>query len=147
MFTEESAVDGSPSRATIIAVEFADEVKPGQQPGEAPAETTPAPMVDDLTWSPDIPLREQGWLVLPAGAGELTVSVWAEHADRVELVLTPTGTGMGPYAQVLPMTRGGNGTWMATWEYDDEPVLAHLGLRAVGPGGATNVDVVGVTKE
>jgi hypothetical protein len=130
-------------RATIIRVEFADEVRPGEEPDEQ----TPGPTVDDLTWSPDIPLREEGWLVLPAGSGELTVSVRAEHADRVELVLTPTGTDMAPYAQVIPMTGDGHGSWTAPWEYDDEPVLAHLGLRAVGPGGTANVDVFGVTKE
>ncbi len=102
VFTEESAADGSTMRATIVRVEFADEVRPGQQPGEEPDEQTPAPTVDDLTWSPDIPLREEGWLVLPAGSGELTVSVGAEHADRVELVLTPTGTDMAPTPRCSP---------------------------------------------
>jgi hypothetical protein len=57
VFTEESAADGSTMRATIVRVQFADDVKPGQQPGEDRAEGTPAPTLDDLWWSPELPLE------------------------------------------------------------------------------------------
>jgi hypothetical protein len=146
VFTEESAVDGSTMRANIVRVAFADDVKPGTQPGEDPAETTPAPTLDDLWWSPELPV-EDGWLRLPAGPGELMVNVTAEHADRVELVITPTGTETAPLAEVLPMSGSDDGPWAVTWKYGDGPVLAHVGLRAVGPGGVTDVDAFGVTTE
>ena len=39
-------------------------------------------------------------------------------------------------------SNGGNG-YTARWSYDDQPLLAHLIVRATGPGGTTD-KVVGV---
>ena len=55
----------------------------------------------------------------------------------------PTGTGTGDLAVSLGVDRNGRDGYTARWRYDDQPLLAHLTVRATGPGGTTD-KVVGI---
>ena len=65
----------------------------------------------------------------------MTFTVQASFADRVELLLTPTGTGTAPLAQVLGTGTRTDAGFVITWAYPDEPQLGHLSFVATGPGG------------
>ena len=95
----------------------------------------PAPRVLTVTTSPT--LRDiEGWLELPKGAGTVRFSVRANHTERVRFVLTPTGTGMGPYGRLLGEDRDPRDGFTLTWHYDqDDAPSAHLTVQAIGPGG------------
>jgi hypothetical protein len=67
----------------------------------------------------------------------------AEHASKVEFLLTPTGTGVGDLAVRIGQDTNGRDGYMVRWRYKDQPLLAHLTVRAIGPGG-TAERVVGV---
>jgi len=123
VFWEEAATTGGGVvMATVVRVRFA-----------SPAARS-LPRILDVTTVPDLPDRD-GWLRLPDGAGTLVVRVEAADATRVRLDLTPTGSGTAPYGVVLDEdTKAGDG-FTLTWRYRDEGLLAHLGIRATGPGG------------
>src|SRR6266545_1488864 len=82
LYEDSAATSGRILQATAVRVRFA-----------VPA---PAPRVLTVTTSPT--LRDiEGWLELPKGSGTVRFSVRANHTERLRFVLTPTGTGMGPY--------------------------------------------------
>jgi hypothetical protein len=87
---------------------------------------------------------EGGWLELPRGAGKVVLSVTATNAQRVRFTLTPTGTGMGSYTKLLGEDRDPSDGFLLVWRNNDEPLLAHLGIRATGPGGTAGrlLDIV-----
>jgi hypothetical protein len=120
----DAAADGSNGivQATMVRVQF--------------AAATPAPRILAVTTSPRLrTLEGGGWLELPQGAGTVVVSVNASHTQRVRFGLTPTGTGMGPYGKLLGEDRTPADGFRLVWRYPDEPIMGHLGIQAIGPGG------------
>jgi hypothetical protein len=55
----------------------------------------------------------------------------------------PTGTGVGDLGVRIGQDTNGRDGWWVNWKYPDEPLLAHLTVRATGPGG-TAEKVVGI---
>jgi hypothetical protein len=55
----------------------------------------------------------------------------------------PTGTGVGDLGVRIGQDTNGRDGWWVNWRYPDEPLLAHLTVRATGPGG-TAEKVVGI---
>jgi hypothetical protein len=126
-------------------------------PAPAPeAKATPDPATPDPTTRPDpapprisgfgsepvLPTEGAFWK-LPAQAGLLTLVTGAEHATRVEFWLTPTGTGVSDLSRKLGQDTDGRDGWLFNWHYPDEPILGHLTVRAIGPGG-TAQETVGI---
>lgn len=129
VFTELSAANGDVLRATSVRVGFTGR--------------TAAPTAELTSWNPALPL-EGGWLMLPDGPGTITFTAKATGADRVEFTLTPTGTETEPLTKVLGTGTKAGDLYTFTWTYRDEPLLAHLGIRATGPGGTTAVTPINV---
>jgi immunoglobulin-like protein involved in spore germination len=124
LYEESAATGGGIVQATMVRVRF-----------EVP---TPAPRVLSVTTSPT--LRDiGGWLELPKGPGTVRFTVRASHTDRVRFVLTPTGTGMGPYGKLLGEDHDGRDGFTLTWNYGaDDASSAHLTVQATGPGGTVD---------
>ena len=118
----DAANDGSNGiiQATMVRVQF--------------AAATPAPRILEMTTTPRL-RNLDGWLELPQGAGKVVLSVKATNAQRVRFTLTPTGTEMGPYTKLLGEDRDASDGFHLVWRYTNDPILAHLGIEAVGPGG------------
>jgi hypothetical protein len=113
--------------------------------GGTPSDTTspaPRPRIFGFGSEPVYP-REGGFWQLPPGPGEAVLVTDARHATKVEFLLTPTGTGVGGQAVSLGVDTNGRDAYTARWRYEDQPLLAHLTVRATGPGGVTE-KVVGV---
>ncbi|HEX8134020.1 MAG TPA: hypothetical protein VF880_11415, partial [Actinomycetes bacterium] len=110
----DAAADGSNGivQATMVRVRF--------------TVPTPAPRVLAVTTSPT--LRDvSGWLELPKGPGTVRFTVRASNTDRVRFVLTPTGTGMGPYGELLGEDRDARDGFTLTWNYGPgDAASAHL---------------------
>jgi hypothetical protein len=113
-------------------------------PAAAPETTQPAPRprIFGFGSEPVYP-QEGGFWRLPPGPGQAYLITDAQHATKVEFLLAPTGTGNGGRAVSLGVDRDGRDAYTARWSYDDQPLLAHLIVRATGPGGTTD-KVVGV---
>jgi hypothetical protein len=119
---------------------------PPSQPPVVTAPPTPAPptpsapgptgrpRVLSVTTSPTLP-RDGGFLRLPAGAGTLTFHVRAVNTNKVRFYLTPTGTGMFNENQLIGQDSNGRDGWTLAWHYQDQPLLAHLSVTAVGANG------------
>jgi hypothetical protein len=118
----DASSDGSNGilQATMVRVQF--------------AAATPAPRILEVTTTPRLRNLE-GWLELPQGAGKVVLSVKATNAQRVRFTLTPTGTETGPYGELLGEDRTPADGFTLVWRYPNDPILAHLGIEAVGPGG------------
>jgi hypothetical protein len=114
----------------------------------APDPAAPDPATPDPTTRPAPPrprifgfgsepvLSEDGRLwQLPPGSGEAFLITDAEHATRVEFLLTPAGTGTAGKAVSLGVDT--TDPYTATWRWKDQPLRAHLTVRATGPGGTT----------
>jgi hypothetical protein len=131
IFYEESAATGGGIlQATAVRVRF--------------AAASPAPRITAVTFKPTLRTLEGGWLELPDAAGTVILSVDARHAQRVRFVLTPTGTGTGPYGKLLGEDRDPRDGFALTWHYPDQSLSAHLTIQASGPGGTTDklLDIV-----
>jgi hypothetical protein len=115
-----------------------------QDPANVPETTRPAPRprIFGFGSEPVYP-REGGFWRLPPGPGQAYLITDAQHATKVEFLLAPTGTGNGGRAVSLGVDSNGGNGYTARWSYDDQPLLAHLIVRATGPGGTTD-KVVGV---
>jgi hypothetical protein len=125
IFSEESAATGGGIvQATMVRVRF--------------SVPTPAPRVLKVTTSPT--LRDVGgWLELPKGPGTVRFTVRAGNTDRVRFVLTPTGTGMGPYGELLGEDHDARDGFTLTWNYGaGDAGSAHLTVQATGPGGTVD---------
>ena len=123
----DAANDGSNGiiQATAVRVQF--------------AAATPAPRILEVTTSPRLRTLEGGfWLELPQGEGKVVFSVKATDTQRVRFVLTPTGTDVGRYAQLLGEDRTPADGFTLVWRYPAEGLSAHLDIRAIGPGGTTD---------
>jgi hypothetical protein len=123
----DASADGSNGilQATVVRVQF----------GAA----TPTPRILEVTTSPRLrPLEGDFWLELPPGAGTVVISVKATNAQRVRFTLTPTGTETGPYGRLLGEDRDPSDGFSLVWRYPNEPLSAHLGIHASGPGGTAD---------
>jgi hypothetical protein len=122
----DAAADGSNGivQATMVRVRF--------------TVPTPAPRVLAVTTSPT--LRDVGgWLELPKGPGTVRLTVRASNTDRVRFVLTPTGTGTGPYGRLLGEDHDARDGFTLTWSYGaGDASLAHLTVQATGSGGTVD---------
>jgi hypothetical protein len=67
----------------------------------------------------------------------------AQHATRVEFWLTPTGSSVSDLSRKIGQDTNGRDGWLFNWRYPDEPILGHLTVKAIGPGG-TDEQTVGV---
>jgi hypothetical protein len=116
-FSEEAS-DGSGGliQAAAVRVQF--------------AAATPAPPPDPGgDHQPQAAHLEGGfWLELPPGAGTVVFSVQASNAQRVRLVLTPTGTGSGPDGKLLGEDRDPRDRFTLVWRYPSEGLSGHLGI-------------------
>jgi hypothetical protein len=144
--TDGDDVDQAPS-ATTQAPAPAEPAAPVEPAPEVPAgpdtpATAPRPRIFGFGSEPVFG-TEGGFWQLPAGAGEAILITDAAHATKVEFLLTPTGTGAAGHAVTLGVDSNGRDAYTAHWRYSDQPMLAHLTVRATGPGGVTE-HVVGV---
>jgi hypothetical protein len=139
------AVTEAPPAAPSDPALQRDAAPGGDKPaGEAPVTAQPAPKPRILGFGSE-PVFPQsgGFWQLPPGPGDAVLVTDAEHASKVEFLLTPTGTGMGGLAVRIGQDTNGRDGYMVRWRYKDQPLLAHLTVRATGPGGTTE-KVVGV---
>jgi Immunoglobulin-like domain of bacterial spore germination len=123
----DASSDGSNGilQATMVRVQF--------------AAATPAPRILAVTTSPRLRTLEGGfWLELPQGEGTVVFSVKASNAQRVRFTLTPTGTEVADYAQLLGEDRTPADGFTLVWRYPSDGLSAHLGIQAIGPGGTTD---------
>jgi len=113
--------------------------------GGTPDDTVPPaqrPRILGFGSEPVLPTEGAFWR-LPSGAGVLTMVLDAPHATRVEFWLTPTGTGVSDLSRKIGQDTNGRDGWLFNWHYPNEPILGHLTVRAIGPGG-TDEETVGV---
>jgi hypothetical protein len=143
------AVTEAPPAAPSDPVAPRDAAPGGDTSGDdAPATTqpapkpTPKPRIFGFGSEPVFP-QSGGFWRLPPGPGLAILVTDAEHASKVEFLLTPTGTGVGDLAVRIGQDTNGRDGYMVRWRYKDQPLLAHLTVRATGPGG-TAEKVVGV---
>jgi hypothetical protein len=95
-----------------------------------------------VTVTPTLP-REGGFLRLPAGAGKLLFRVQTVNStQRVRFLLSPTGTHTS--ARLLGEDTNGGDGWTQVWRYPDQPLTAHLTIKAIGPGGTSPDTVLGL---
>jgi hypothetical protein len=137
----------TPTTQTPPQAEPAAPVDPAPQDptGGTPSDTTapaPRPRIFGFGSEPVYP-QEGGFWQLPAGPGLAILITDASYANKVEFLLTPTGTGAAGHAVSLGVDTNGRDGYTARWRYGDKPLLAHLTVRATGPGG-TAEEVVGI---
>jgi hypothetical protein len=112
---------------------------PTTPPAADPSDTTrpapPRPRIFGFGSEPVLSADGINW-ELPPGSGQAILITDAEHATRVEFLLTPRGTGTAGQAVSLGVDT--TDPYTATWRWKDQPLLAHLTIRATGPGGTTD---------
>ena len=130
-----SAATEATPKATTQATTAA--TTPTETPATTPAtQAAPRPRIFGFGSEPVYP-QKGGFWQLPAGPGEAVLITDAQHATRVEFLLTPAGTGTADQAVSLGVDTDGSDAYVAHWRYADQPLLAHLTVRATGPGGIT----------
>jgi hypothetical protein len=102
----------------------------------------PRPRIVGFGSEPLLPVEGGFWKLSP-GAGLVTFVLDAQHATRVEFWLTPTGTGTADLARKIGQDTNGRDGWLFNWHYPNESIMAHLTVRAIGPGG-TAEETIGV---
>ena len=135
--------DASPSVTTA-----APQGEPAAAPAPAPeppdtTQPAPRPRIVGFGSEPVLPKDGTFWKLSP-GPGLVTFVLDAQHATRVELWLTPTGTGVSDLSRKIGQDSDGRDGWLFNWNYPSEPILGHLTVRAIGPGG-TAEKTVGIT--
>jgi hypothetical protein len=123
----DAAADGSNGiiQATMVRVRF--------------AAATPAPRILEVTTSPRLRSLDGGfWLELPQGPGTVVFSVKATNAQRVRFTLTPTGTEVDDLTQLLGEDHTPRDGFSLVWRYPSDGLSAHLGIKAIGPGGTAD---------
>jgi hypothetical protein len=128
--------DASPSVTTA-----APQGEPAAAPAPAP-EPAPRPRIAGFGSEPVLPKDGTFWMLLP-GPGLVTFVLDAQHATRVELWLTPTGPGVSDLSRKIGQDSNGRDGWLFNWNYPSEPILGHLTVRAIGPGGSAE-ETVGI---
>ena len=102
----------------------------------------PRPRIVGLGSEPVLPREGTFWRLSP-GAGLVTFVLDAQHATRVEFWLTPTGSSVSDLSRRIGQDSNGRDGWLLNWHYPNEPILGHLTVKAIGPGG-TAEETVGV---
>jgi hypothetical protein len=102
---------------------------------------TARPRILSVTTTPALP-RDGGFLRLPTGAGKVLFRVQAVNTQKVRFFLSPTGTNTS--ARLLGEDTNGGDGWSMAWRYQDEPLAAHLTIRAIGLGGTSPDTVLGL---
>ena len=120
----------------------------GSGGGQKPTPTTkpkaaPKPSIEGVGTIPDSP-HIGGALHLPPAPGEVIFIVDIANATRAQFWLAPTGTSVNAHARWLGEDRNGRDGWTTRLRYTGEVPLAHLIIRATGPGG-TAEEFIGVT--
>ena len=114
----------------------------GPEPTSPQPTTRPtSPRILSVTTSPALP-REGGFLRLPAGAGKVVFQVRAVNTQRVRFFLSPTGTDTS--ARLLGEDTNGRDGWTLVWRYPDQPLTAHLTIKAIGFEGTSPDTVLGL---
>lgn len=122
LFTTESEADGvGVLEATALRIRFRVAVA--------------APLITGVTSTPAL-IPSAFALELPKGPGTAVVRVKATGTSRVRFLLTPTGTGTASLAKLLGEDADGSDGWALRWSYTDQPLLGHITIRAIGPGGS-----------
>jgi hypothetical protein len=114
----------------------------GTTPSGNPAATTrpvPKPRIFGFGSEPVLPEKNGVWQ-LPPSAGILTLVTGAEHATKVEFLLSSAGDVAPRTIRIGQDTTGRDGYW-TNWHYKDEPLYAYLTVRATGPGGTAEKTV------
>ncbi|HSK35895.1 MAG TPA: hypothetical protein VLA80_04095 [Actinomycetota bacterium] len=142
-----AAPQGEPAAAPAPApdVDPAPEAPTAPGGGGTPDDSNqpaPRPRIAGFGSEPVLPTEGGFWRLSPGG-GLLTFVLDAQHATRVEFWLTPTGTNVGDLSRKIGQDTNGRDGWLFNWHYPNEPMLAHLTVKAVGPGG-TAEQTVGV---
>jgi hypothetical protein len=122
-----------------------DPVAGGTTDGTTPPRTNPPapaprPRIVGFGSEPVLPTDGAFWQ-LPSGAGLLTMVLDAPHATRVEFWLTPTGSSVSDLSRKIGQDTNGRDGWLFNWHYPSEPILGHLTVRAIGPGGTAEKTV------
>ena len=95
-----------------------------------------------MTTTPTLP-KEGGFLRLPAGAGKVLFRVQTvNNTQRVRFLLSPTRTDTA--ARLLGEDTNGSDGWTLAWRYPNQPLTAHLTIRAIGSGGTSPDTVLGL---
>ena len=102
----------------------------------------PRPRIVGFGSEPVLPKEGTFWRLSP-GAGLVTFVLDAQHATRVEFWLTPTGSSVSDLSRKIGQDTNGRDGWLFNWHYPDEAFMAHLTVKAIGPGG-TAEETVGV---
>jgi Immunoglobulin-like domain of bacterial spore germination len=121
--TTRSAKTGAIAAATVVPVVFADHAA--------------APAIGNVRVTSGQPLQG-GTLTLPEGTGRVTLAIRTANAGQVLIYLTPTGTNTASLAKLIGAGTTSHGRCVVSWDYPDEPLLAHLSVVATGPGGRTD---------
>ena len=111
-------------------------------PTTRPAPAPQRPRIVGFGSEPVLPKEATFWRLSP-GAGLVTFVLDAQHATRVEFWLTPTGSAVSDLSRKIGQDTNGRDGWLFNWHYPNEPILGHLTVRAIGPGG-TAEETVGV---
>jgi hypothetical protein len=111
-------------------------------PTTRPAPAPPRPRIVGFGSEPVLPREGAFWRLSP-GAGLVTFVLDAQHATRVEFWLTPTGSSVSDLSRKIGQDTNGRDGWLFNWRYPDGPILGHLTVKAIGPGG-TDEQTVGV---
>jgi hypothetical protein len=107
--------------------------KPKPKP-KPPVKAAPKPIIQGMGTIPDSPHIGTA-LHLPSAPGEVIFIFDIANATRAQVWLAPTGTAVSDQAVWLGEDRNGRNGWTARWRYTEEVPLAHLIVRATGPGG------------
>jgi hypothetical protein len=122
LFTTESEADGvGVLETTALRIRFQVAVA--------------APLITGVTSTPAL-IPSAFALELPKGSGTAVVRVKATDTSKVRFLLTPTGTGTASLAKLLGEDADGSNGWALRWSYADQPLLGHITIRAIGPGGS-----------
>jgi hypothetical protein len=119
-----------------------DQATPDPTTPEATRPAPPRPRILGFGSEPVLPVEGGFWRLSPGG-GLVTFVLDAPHATRVEFWLTPTGTGTADLARRIGQDTNGRDGWLFNWRYPNEPIQAHLTVKAIGPGG-TAEETIGV---
>lgn len=104
------------------------------------------PRILSVSTQPELP-NEGGWTLLPPGPGEIRITVVAEGATRVKVFLVPGGTEQRVNARLIGEDGDPRDGWSVAWRFPDADLLAHILVRAAGPGGVAEDESLQVSHE
>jgi hypothetical protein len=133
----------APAEAAVTTPAPGDQATPDPASPDPTTRPVPArPRIVGFGSEPVLPVEGGFWKLSP-GAGLVTFVLDAPHATRVEFWLTPTGTGTADLARKIGQDTNGRDGWLFNWHYPNQSIMAHLTVKAIGPGG-TAEETIGV---